>query len=108
MIVSAEAELHRYSGVHHAAPLRTRPGAAPDGVRESVIDSGVWRLTTRRTEFLRDDQDEAKFWATWRKDSVRWREAIASATASGRIPIPGALERVTPAQPRGGEALVEA
>ncbi len=105
-ITSAEAELHLYAGVYYATPLRKSDGVTvPDGVRELLTDSVCWRLMTRRPEFLRNSEDEGKYWEARRDEILRWLRAIANADASRRLLIPGAVE-ASAATVRAGEASV--
>jgi hypothetical protein len=106
-ITASEGEFHLHAGVYYVTPVRDASGNIPEGVREFLVDSTVWRLNVRRPEFNRNDDDEGALWRAWRKDAMAWLNGVSAVKAELRKLIPGAVERTSTDTPRGGDVEVE-
>jgi phage gp36-like protein len=104
-ILAAEEEFELYAGVYYSLPVRDGSGNQIAGLRRKIADAARWFLITRRTEALRNDEDEGEQWSARRKEWVRWLEQIGEADSKKRLMIPGAAEK-SDAPARGGEAEV--
>lgn len=104
----AERELHRYSSVYYATPLRTEGGQVPEGIEELLEGSSIWHLTTLAPEFLGENADEGKFWEKRRGEITTYYQQIAGVKGHERLPIADALPRASVSTaPRGGRARIK-
>ena len=103
-IEAVEALLHESAGVFYETPLRldSDPTKYPLAVRERLLQAAAYRLIARKPFILHEEDGEGAHWRRVWKEFLAWLDAIAQ----GKVVIPQAVKKGTPASVGGGASVV--